>query len=181
MKTIATDRLPILIVLLGACTAGANEGGGGQATSSGPSPDAVLSVTIADAGGTALGTFAVAAEDVEGRPPGISRVGDFTSVTMVLMGTGTAIGTATLKTRSPGPGSVTLDDQGETDDALRLVFFVPGGPDGVSGQYESTAGSATLTAVEEGRVAGTFEGTFEQQHGGGPHRVTGSFDFRRSY
>ncbi len=181
MKTIVRWPASILLLLLSACAAEAGEPQGGGDAASGAAPDAVLSVRIADDSGGELGTFAVSPEDVAGRAPGVTRIGDFTSVTMVLMGTGAAIGTATLKTRSPHPGDVKLDDQGETEDALRLVFFIPQGPEGVSGQYESTEGSATLTVVQEDRIAGTFEGTFDQQHGGGPHRVRGSFDFRRSY
>ena len=180
-------RLPLVVLMLVgpvACAGDDGQGGGAAAddeapgqSSESPASD-VLSVTILGSDGAELGTFAVSPEDVEGRLPGVTRAGTLTAATMVLAGTGAAIGTATLKTRATGPGDVRLDDRGESADALRLVFWVPQAPEGVAGQYESSRGTAHLTVVEDDRIAGTFDGVFDQQAGGGERPVRGSFDFQ---
>lgn len=64
--------------------------------------------------------------------------------------------------------------------ALRLVFWIPKGPDGVSGQYESMEGTAQLAAVDRDHVAGAFDATFVQQHSDTSFKDRGSFDFRRA-
>jgi len=139
--------------------------------------DAVLVVTITRDDGTEAAPATV--------PPGsgvasLTQVGDFTSVT-AMFGDASPIGTATLKTRAASTGTLRLDDQGETADALRLLFLFRGEPAGgaLEGQYESIEGEVSVTALEPGRIAGTFDGTFERQHDDRRHRVRGSFDFRR--
>lgn len=172
----------LLMGVLATCGARADDTGGSP--EAGMDPDGggdVLSVTIDGADGSELGTFSVSPQEVEGRTPSVTRIGNRTSVTMVLMGAGTDIATAVLTTRAPGPGEVGLDAEGETADALQLVFNIPDGPGGVAGQYEPVEGTASLTTLESDRIAGRFAGTFRQQHSDRRYHVEGSFDFRESY
>lgn len=186
MRINAVLRLPLVFLMLTgpvAC-AGDADGGGAAADDAareqarGSSTGDVLSVTVLGADGSELGTFTVSPKDVEGRAPGVTRAGALTAVTMVLAGTGAEIGTATLHTEATAPGDVRLDDRGATADALRLVFWLPQAPEGVAGQYESSRGTVHLTVVQDDRIAGTFDGVFHQQAGGGERPVRGAFDFR---